>query len=122
MQVLQRRKSAMNGKTTTTENNYEKVLGGKIKLKPFMDLLLELAMEKGVFTDKEIRDHVDTMIVGGHDTSANVLMFTLILLGSHPEVQKKVFEESVVHYQFIIHNKMSPLCLYTILENNLTIF
>lgn len=83
----------MKEKTAATGNGYEKVIGGKIKLKPFMDLLLELSIEKGVFTDKEIRDHVDTMIVGGHDTSANVLMFTLILLGSHPEVQKKVFEE-----------------------------
>lgn len=58
-----------------------------------MDLLLELAMEKGFLNDREIREHVDTMIAGGHDTSANVLMYTLILLGSHPEVQERVFEE-----------------------------
>ncbi|KOB71906.1 Cytochrome P450 4c3, partial [Operophtera brumata] len=81
------------GVKRTQDACLKKIIGGKIKLIPFMDLLLELAMEKGVFTDKEIRDHVDTMIVGGHDTSANVLMFTLILLGSHTEVQKKVFEE-----------------------------
>lgn len=58
-----------------------------------MDLLLELSMEHGVFTDREIRDHVDTMIVGGHDTSANVLMFTLLLLGANPDAQEKVFNE-----------------------------
>ncbi|CAG9794826.1 unnamed protein product, partial [Diatraea saccharalis] len=63
----------------------------RIKFKPFMDLLLELSIEKGVFNDREIREHVDTMIVGGHDTSANVLMFTLLLLGSHPEAQEKAF-------------------------------
>ncbi|VVC90275.1 unnamed protein product, partial [Leptidea sinapis] len=47
----------------------------------------------GAFTDREIREHVDTMIVGGHDTSANVLMITLVLIGSFPEVQEKIFEE-----------------------------
>ncbi|XP_022123240.2 cytochrome P450 4C1-like [Pieris rapae] len=63
------------------------------KFKPFMDLLLELAVEKGAFNDREIQEHVDTMIVGGHDTSASVLMFTLLLIGSHPDVQDKIVEE-----------------------------
>jgi cytochrome P450 family 4 len=58
-----------------------------------MDLLLELAIEKHAFNDREIREHVDTMIVGGHDTSANVLMYTLLLLGSHPEAQEKAYQE-----------------------------
>lgn len=71
--------------------SYVYVLGTKFKA--FMDLLLELSVEKGVFNDREIREHVDTMIVGGHDTSANVLMFTMILLGSHPEVQEKAYAE-----------------------------
>lgn len=60
-----------------------------------MDLLLELSIEKGAFNDREIREHVDTMIVGGHDTSASVLMYSMLLVGSYPEVQDKVFEEYV---------------------------
>jgi len=63
------------------------------KFKAFMDLLLELSMAKGVLNDMEIREHVDTMIVGGHDTSANVIMFTMLLLGAHPEVQEKAAAE-----------------------------
>ncbi|CAH2236848.1 jg12309 [Pararge aegeria aegeria] len=63
------------------------------KFKPFMDLLLELSIEKGAFNDREIREHVDTMIVGGHDTSASVLMYTMLLIGSYPQVQEKIFEE-----------------------------
>ncbi|XP_059050485.1 cytochrome P450 4C1-like [Achroia grisella] len=88
--VLQRRKSEFVGNVLP-----ERKTGGstRSKFKAFMDLLLELSIEKGVFNDREIREHVDTMIVGGHDTSANVLMFTLILLGSHPEAQDRVFEE-----------------------------
>lgn len=63
------------------------------KFKAFLDLLLELAIEKGAFDDLEIREQVDTMIVGGHDTSANVLMYTLLLVGSYPKVQERIYEE-----------------------------
>ncbi|CAH0721102.1 unnamed protein product, partial [Brenthis ino] len=69
----------------------EKVQG--LKFKPFMDLLLELAIEKEAFNDREIREHVDTMIVGGHDTSASVLMYSMLLVGSYPHVQERIFEE-----------------------------
>lgn len=63
------------------------------KFKPFLDLLLELTVEKGAFTDQEIREQVDTMIVGGHDTSASVLMYTLVMIGSFPHVQERIFKE-----------------------------
>uniref|UniRef100_A0A2A4JSD1 Cytochrome P450 n=1 Tax=Heliothis virescens TaxID=7102 RepID=A0A2A4JSD1_HELVI len=86
--VLQKRKSEFNGNICAARS----IIPGS-KFKPFMDLLLDLSVEKGVFNDREIREHVDTMIVGGHDTSANVLMFTFILLGSHPEAQEKAFAE-----------------------------
>ncbi|XP_052744862.1 cytochrome P450 4V2-like, partial [Bicyclus anynana] len=70
----------------------EEKIGGA-KCKPFMDLLLELAIEKGAFTDQEIREHVDTMLFGSHDTTATALLFTMLLVASHPEVQEKIFEE-----------------------------
>ncbi|KPJ21348.1 Cytochrome P450 4C1, partial [Papilio machaon] len=63
------------------------------KFKAFLDLLLELSKEKGAFSDLEIREQVDTMIAAGHETSANVLMFTLVMIGSYPEVQKRIFGE-----------------------------
>ncbi|CAH0721107.1 unnamed protein product, partial [Brenthis ino] len=72
-------------------NKEEKTRG--LKFKPFMDLLLELAIEKGVFNDREIREHVDTMILGGHDTTASVLMYSMLLVGSYPHVQERIFEE-----------------------------
>ncbi|CAH0597836.1 unnamed protein product [Chrysodeixis includens] len=61
--------------------------------KAFLDLILELSAENGAFNDREIREQVDTIIFGGHDTGANVLMYTMILLGSHPEAQEKAFSE-----------------------------
>ncbi|XP_026323035.1 cytochrome P450 4C1-like isoform X2 [Hyposmocoma kahamanoa] len=87
--ILQKRKQEL--KDNNNILNQIDLLGGKFK--PFLDLLLELAEEKSVFTDQEIREHVDTMIVAGHDTSANTLMYTLVLLGSHSKVQENVYQE-----------------------------
>ncbi|XP_068625403.1 cytochrome P450 4C1-like [Battus philenor] len=86
--VLQKRKASY---LENKRNGLEASTGTKFKA--FLDLLLELSIEKGAFNDLEIREQVDTMIVGGHDTSANVLMFTLVLIGSYPEVQERIFEE-----------------------------
>nr|QLI62193.1 cytochrome P450 44 [Streltzoviella insularis] len=88
--VLQRRKLELNG-NVFSEINRQKTSNNKCKA--FLDLLLELTVEKNAFTDREIREEVDTMIAAGHDTSATILMYTLILLGSHPEVQDKAFKE-----------------------------
>ncbi|XP_075986358.1 uncharacterized protein LOC142983408 [Anticarsia gemmatalis] len=86
--ALNRRKSEFDGNVCAERS----IIPGT-KFKAFMDLLLELSIEKGVLNDREIREHVDTMIVGGHDTSANVLMYAMLLLGSHPEVQEKAVAE-----------------------------
>ncbi|XP_045780389.1 cytochrome P450 4C1-like isoform X2 [Maniola jurtina] len=61
------------------------------KLKVFMDLLMDL--DEGVLTDREIRDEMNTIIMAGHDTSANVTVFALLLIGSYPQVQEKIYEE-----------------------------
>ncbi|XP_045780271.1 uncharacterized protein LOC123877512 [Maniola jurtina] len=63
------------------------------KYKPFVDLILELAIEEGAFTDQEIREHIDTMMFGAHDTVTSMVMCTMLLVGSHPDVQEKIFEE-----------------------------
>ncbi|XP_063834694.1 cytochrome P450 4C1-like [Ostrinia nubilalis] len=89
--VLKRRKAEFDSNNILPERKTGNTSGKKFKA--FMDLLLELSMEKGVMNDREIREHVDTMIASGHETSASVLMYTLLLLGSHPEVQEKVYQE-----------------------------
>ncbi|CAK1594478.1 unnamed protein product [Parnassius mnemosyne] len=86
--VLQARKAAyLNNK----KNRLEASSGTKFKA--FLDLLLELSIETGAINDLEIREEVDTMIVAAHDTTANVLMYTLVLIGSYPKVQERIFEE-----------------------------
>ncbi|CAG5014180.1 unnamed protein product [Parnassius apollo] len=86
--VLQARKAAyINNKKNGLETS------GGAKHKAFLELLLELSIETGALNDIEIREEVDKMIVAAHDTTANVLMYTLVLIGSYTKVQERIFEE-----------------------------
>nr|XP_037275467.1 cytochrome P450 4V2-like [Rhipicephalus microplus] len=63
------------------------------KKQSFMDILLRMHMEEGVFTLDEIREEVNTFMIGGFDTTAMAASYAIHLLGNHPEVQAKVHEE-----------------------------
>ncbi|VFJ14899.1 cytochrome P450 [Candidatus Nitrosocosmicus franklandus] len=51
------------------------------------------AGDNQVMSDQQIRDHVITMLIAGHETTANALTWTYYLLAQHPEVEQKVFDE-----------------------------
>ncbi|KAF9409933.1 hypothetical protein HW555_010824 [Spodoptera exigua] len=63
-----------------------------IKCKALMDLLLELA-EENTLTDKEIREEVDTAIVASYDTTSCLLAYIMMMLGTYPEAQEKMYKE-----------------------------
>nr|BBG43597.1 cytochrome P450 [Ascotis selenaria] len=65
------------------------------KPKKFIDLILDLSEETDCFTDEQIREESDTVVVGGHDTSASTLTFAFTLLGSHPHAQQKLYQEII---------------------------
>jgi len=44
-------------------------------------------------TDKQLRDEVVTLVLAGHETTANALTWTLYLLSQHPEVEARLHEE-----------------------------
>ena len=44
-------------------------------------------------TPSEIHDHVITLMMAGHETTANALTWTLFLLGKHPRVQHRLHAE-----------------------------
>lgn len=44
-------------------------------------------------SDKQLRDEVATLILAGHETTANTLSWTSMLLAQHPEVRAKLSEE-----------------------------
>ena len=43
--------------------------------------------------DKQLRDEVMTLLVAGHETSANVLAWTWYLLAQHPDIQERLHAE-----------------------------
>src|SRR5689334_6492388 len=43
--------------------------------------------------EKQLRDEICTLLLAGHETTANVLGWTLYLLGQHPEVDARVHVE-----------------------------
>ena len=60
----------------------------------FMDLLIEQHLnDPDKFTESDIREEVDTFMFEGHDTTAMSLIWTLHLLGNHPDIQDRIHEE-----------------------------
>lgn len=44
-------------------------------------------------TDQQIRDELMTMLIAGHETTANTLAWTWYLLSQHPEVEQRLYNE-----------------------------
>lgn len=47
----------------------------------------------GRMTDKQVRDEAVTLFLAGHETTANALAWTWMLLAQHPEIEARVHEE-----------------------------
>jgi cytochrome P450 len=59
-----------------------------------LDMLLSAKNDDGSqLSDSQIRDEAMTILVAGHETSANTLAWTLYLLARHPEVRSRVERE-----------------------------
>ncbi|KAF9798194.1 hypothetical protein SFRURICE_018020 [Spodoptera frugiperda] len=89
--VIQKRRSDLKGKYITNDDASTDSVRGKFK--PLLDLLLHLADEEHIFNDTEIREHLDTFVMAGNDTTSAVLRNTLLMLGTYPNVQERLFKE-----------------------------
>ena len=72
----------------------ERIQSGE-KQNDLLDMLLETRYEdtgEGM-SIQQLIDEIKILFIAGHETSANAMTFTLHLLGNHPEIQQKVFEE-----------------------------
>jgi cytochrome P450 len=60
-----------------------------------LQMLLETKYEDTgeSMTINQLIDEIAILFIAGHETTANALTFTLQLLGMHPEVQEKIFDE-----------------------------
>ncbi|KAM3864770.1 cytochrome P450 4V8 [Diretmus argenteus] len=67
---------------------------GVRKRRAFLDMLLKTTDEDGNnLSHQDIQEEVDTFMFRGHDTTAAAMNWTIHLLGSHPEVQRKAHQE-----------------------------
>lgn len=72
----------------------EDLVEGIKKREPFMDTLIKEHLQRPKeFTRENIREEVDTFMFEGHDTTAWAVIWTVLLLGCHADVQNKVHEE-----------------------------
>jgi cytochrome P450 len=69
----------------THGNRHQDLLG--------MLMQIEDADDGSRMTDKQLRDEVATLILAGHETTANTLSWTWMLLAQHPHVQQKLDAE-----------------------------
>lgn len=59
-----------------------------------LSIMLSIKDENGnQLSDKELRDEVMTLLLAGHDTTANALTWTLMLLAQNPEAEAKLVAE-----------------------------
>lgn len=59
-----------------------------------LDLLLDARDENGAgMSDVQLRDEVMTLLLAGHETTANTLAWTLYLLAQNPECQSRLANE-----------------------------
>lgn len=61
-----------------------------------LGLLLALRDEDGsAFTDEEVRDEALTLILSGHETTANALSWAFSWLSTRPDVQQALYDEAM---------------------------
>lgn len=60
----------------------------------FLDVLIHAKTEDGAALSlSDIQEEVDTFMFEGHDTTASAITWCLYLLGRHPDVQQRVYDE-----------------------------
>ena len=59
-----------------------------------LSVLLQARDDEGIgMTDRQLHDEIMTLFLAGHETTANVLSWTWLLLGKHPEVGETLNQE-----------------------------
>ena len=60
----------------------------------FIDILIEQHLVQPTqFTELDLREEVEIFMVAGYETTAMSMIWTLYLLGTHPEIQDRVHDE-----------------------------
>ncbi|CAG4951218.1 unnamed protein product [Colias eurytheme] len=65
----------------------------KPSIKAFIDLMLEMSEKDPSFTESQIIDEINTIILAGQETVATTLFYTLLVIGSRKDVQQNLYDE-----------------------------
>jgi len=93
--VIQERKTGLDRTAVSDEKGQNDDIFFKSKKRlAFLDMLLMSTTEDGqLLTDDDVREETDTFMFEGHDTTAAAMTWSVLEIGSHPEVQERVMEE-----------------------------
>ena len=73
----------------------ERRSGGPAR-RDLLSLLLDARDDDGApMSDRQVRDEILTLFVAGHETTANALAWSLMLLAQHPETYARVRDEAL---------------------------
>ena len=66
-----------------------------VALRPrdLLTLLIETVADTGALDERQLRDEMVTMLIGGHETTALALAWTWKMLAEHPQVEAKLHGE-----------------------------
>lgn len=64
-----------------------------VKFRSVLDILLDINESDPLFTERQIKSEVDTIILGGQETVASTVFYALLMIGARPTVQNKLYEE-----------------------------
>ena len=81
--MITRRKEQMSLNTEVESVRQEKVI----------DMMINAAKGREDFSEKQVIDNSVTLLLAGHETTANLLTWTVYLLAIHPEWQKQAHAE-----------------------------
>ncbi|XP_073233765.1 cytochrome P450 4C1-like isoform X2 [Porites lutea] len=90
-QIAERAAKKLSNGGKKNEDDDQSELTSKRRL-AFLDALLE-AYENGEISREGVREEVDTFMFEGHDTTSAGITWALYLLGRHPVIQQRVYEE-----------------------------
>nr|XP_016939415.1 cytochrome P450 4d1 isoform X1 [Drosophila suzukii] len=121
--IVQRREEIIRGGNESgngTGNSEDADVGAKRKM-AFLDILLQSTIDDRPLSNLDIREEVDTFMFEGHDTTSSALMFFFYNIATHPEAQRKCFEEirsvvgqdkaTPVTYELLNHLHYVDLCI-----------
>jgi len=121
--IVQRREEIIRGGNESGNgngNSEDADVGAKRKM-AFLDILLQSTIDDRPLSNLDIREEVDTFMFEGHDTTSSALMFFFYNIATHPEAQRKCFEEirsvvgqdkaTPVTYELLNHLHYVDLCI-----------